>query len=156
MAFRRKATNLGLMFCGAIAGLCSIARVIVSYLLVNSGDFTFVETAGTYLAIAEETASIVIVCVPTWLPLVRIIKRQRKERKKSNKWDRGSSERTLVNSSSNMSWVPLKDQHQTNTIPVPESAYVKAVPRPVGQSARGKLEEYFGSDADLVLDAEKA
>ncbi|KAG8531961.1 uncharacterized protein KY384_003597 [Bacidia gigantensis] len=71
---RKKAVIWLLMSCGMVAGVCSIARVVVSTVRNDSGDFTYVETIHTYLAISEEGVSIVLACLPTLLPLGRLIR----------------------------------------------------------------------------------
>lgn len=84
------------MSCGVIAGLCSIARIVVSTVLINSGDFTYVEVAGTYLAVTEECVSIVVACVPTLMPLVVVVRKLStsgsgiKSRSLRSWWRRGS------------------------------------------------------------------
>ena len=62
------------MSCGIIAGICSIARIIVSAALVKGGDFTWRGPEGTYLGVTEETVSIVVACLPTLGPLVRVVR----------------------------------------------------------------------------------
>ena len=77
ISLQRKYLIISLMSCGVIAGFCSIARVVASTLLLSTGDFTYDEVAGTYLAVTEEAVSIVVACAPTLLPLVRVIKGKR-------------------------------------------------------------------------------
>ncbi|KAG8527075.1 uncharacterized protein KY384_008504 [Bacidia gigantensis] len=135
MDIRRKVFIWALMSCGVIAGFCSIARIVVSSVLVNSGDFTYVETAGTYLAVAEEAASIVIACIPTLMPLIQVM-RGKTVSGKSSKYGR--------------SW-PTKSSFAQHTAPDPYemNTFVSAVPP--GE----KLQGAYGSDVDLVPGIEK-
>lgn len=140
MKMRRKAIIYALMSCGVIAGFCSIARIIVSSVLVDSGDFTYVETAGTYLAVAEEAASIILACLPTLMPLVQVVRGKSVSGKSSGygrSWPTKSSfsEQTAHNAAG-------QTPYEMNT-------FVAAVP------AAERLEGAYGSDVDLVPGIEK-
>ena len=140
MDVRRKAVIYALMSCGVVTGFCSIARIVVSSVLVNSGDFTYVETAGTYLAVVEEAASIVLACLPTLMPLVQIA--------------RGKSI-SGIDSGYKRSW-PTKTSISEQTVhtaagntPYEMNTFVTAGP------ATERLEGRYGSDVDLVPGIEK-
>ena len=140
MDTRRKAIIYALMSCGVIAGFCSIARIVVSSVLVDSGDFTYVETAGTYLAVAEEATSIILACLPTLMPLVQIV---RGKSVNGNKSGYGRS------------W-PTKSSFSEQTVqtaaghaPYEMKTFAAAVP------AADRLEGAYGSDVDLVPGIEK-
>ena len=61
------------MSCGVLAGVSSIARVVLSTLLVGFGDFTYDDVVGTYLAVVEEVICIVVACVPCLAPLTKVV-----------------------------------------------------------------------------------
>ncbi|MDI1485123.1 MAG: hypothetical protein OHK93_000258 [Ramalina farinacea] len=140
MDVRRKAIIYALMSCGVIAGFCSIARIIISFDRANSGDFTYVETAATYLTIAEEAASIILACLPTVMPLVQVI---RGRSVKGNKSGRGRSWPTKSSFSKRTA------QNAAGHAPYEMKAFAAAVP------AAERLEGAYGSDVDLVPGIEK-
>lgn len=73
MPRKRKIIICGLMSCGVLAGVSSIARVVISTLLVDFSDFTYDGVVGTYLAVFEEVICIVVACVPCLTPLARMV-----------------------------------------------------------------------------------
>ena len=77
MPRRRKIIICGLMSCGVLAGISSIARVVLSALLVSFGDYTYNGVVGWYLAVFEEVICIVVACAPCLTPLARVVNPKR-------------------------------------------------------------------------------
>ena len=140
MDTRRKAIIYVLMSCGVIAGFCSIVRIVVSTVLFNSGDFTYTETAGTYLAVTEEAASIVLACLPTLMPLVQIA-RGKSVGGNSSAYARSRPTKTSF-SKQKVNTAAGHTSYEMNTL-------VTAGP------AAERFEGRYGSDEDLVPGIEK-
>ena len=140
---KKKATIIGLMSCGLIVGIISIARVTVSTLLNKGGDFTYTVSFATYLEVAEEAASIVLACLPTFLPLVR---------KVTGETSRSSSRVYFYHSnrlaSSNQTGSTSRKSSQTQA-KTDQTVEVKPPLGTAQPSTRAKLEAEMETDVDI-------